>query len=258
MSLASLYSSITSPSTTLGVNVGSTVSEDFFEQLSDGFGNLFVSSVNLFDPVDHRCPSADGLPHVLRLREAPADFPATHAAHLGVDGLLNFVTAFRFFLNAEQQLRQEALEAIRKHLKKDGRLVCNIQMNATSPCGVASRIANEIPFSRKRNTMSSAELSALLKSTGFTVERVTAYGYLPRPGRLLPSLCEASIEAAERVARAMGIPSRFAQQLLSRDGHSAAWDRHRQAQQVFMIIELFGPAAAGKTTFAHALRKAQR
>jgi SAM-dependent methyltransferase len=124
------------------------------------------------------------------------------------------VTAFRFFLNAEQQLRQEALEAIRKHLKKDGRLVCNIQMNATSPCGVASRIANQIPFTRKRNTMSSAELSALLKSTGFTVERVTAYGYPPRPGRLLPSLCEASIEAAERVARAMGIPSRFAQQLL--------------------------------------------
>ena len=123
-------------------------------------------------------------------------------------------TAFRFFLNAEQQLRQEALEAIRKHLKTDGRLVCNIQMNATSPCGVASRIANQIPFSRKRNTMSAAELSALLMSTGFTVERVTAYGYLPRPGRLLPSLCEASIEPAERVARAMGIPSRFAQQLL--------------------------------------------
>jgi hypothetical protein len=56
--------------------------------------------------------------------------------------------------------------------------------------------------------------SALLKSTGFTVERVTAYGYLPRPGRLLTSLCEASIEPAERVARALRIPSRFAQQLL--------------------------------------------
>jgi ubiquinone/menaquinone biosynthesis C-methylase UbiE len=124
------------------------------------------------------------------------------------------VTAFRFFLNAEQQLRQEALEAIRKHLKRDGRLVCNIQMNATSPIGVASRIANQIPFSRMRNTMSSAEFSALLKSSGFTVERVTAYGYLPRPGRLLPQLCEASIEPAERVARALRIPSRFAQQLL--------------------------------------------
>ena len=117
------------------------------------------------------------------------------------------VTAFRFFLNAEQQLRREALEAIRKHLKQDGRLVCNIQMNATSP--MWRRLAYREPNSlfRKRNTMSSAELSALLRSAGFTVERVTPYGYLPRPGRLLPSLCEASIEAAERVARALRIPA---------------------------------------------------
>jgi len=124
------------------------------------------------------------------------------------------VTAFRFFLNAEQPLRREALEAIRKHLKRDGRLVCNIQMNATSPMGVASRVTNQIPRSKKRNTMSSAEFSALLKSAGFTVERVTAYGYLPRPGRLLPRFCEACIEPAERAARILRIPQRFAQQLL--------------------------------------------
>jgi SAM-dependent methyltransferase len=124
------------------------------------------------------------------------------------------VTAFRFFLNAEQRLRREALEAIRKHLKRDGRLVCNIQMNATSPMGVASRVANHIPYSRMRNTMSSGEFSALLKSAGFTVERVTPYGYLPRPGRLLPRFCEVSIEPAERAAHTLRIPPRFAQELL--------------------------------------------
>jgi hypothetical protein len=108
----------------------------------------------------------------------------------------------------------ETKQLIRKQRKRDGGLVCNIQMDATSPNGVASRIANQMPCSRMRNTMSSAEFSALLKSSGFTVERVTAYGYLPRPGRLLPQLCEASIEPAERVARALRIPSLFAQQLL--------------------------------------------
>ena len=56
------------------------------------------------------------------------------------------VTAFRFFLNAEQQLRREVLEAIRKHLKPDGRLVCNIQMNATSAMGVASRVGTTFPI----------------------------------------------------------------------------------------------------------------
>jgi hypothetical protein len=111
-------------------------------------------------------------------------------------------------------LRREALEAIRKHLKRDGRLVCNIQMNAASPMGVASRIANYIPYSRMRNTMSSEEFSTLLNSAGFTVEHVTPYGYLPRPGRLLPRFCEVSIEPVERAARALRIPPRLAQNLL--------------------------------------------
>ncbi len=56
------------------------------------------------------------------------------------------VTAFRFFLNAEPRLREEALQAIREHLNKDGRLVCNIQMNAISPIGIAARIANRLPL----------------------------------------------------------------------------------------------------------------
>jgi SAM-dependent methyltransferase len=124
------------------------------------------------------------------------------------------ITAFRFFLNAEQQLRKEALEAMRDHLNPPGRLVCNIQMNATSPIGTACRIANRLPWSPIRNTMHADELSTLLKSTGFTVEQVTGYGYLPRPGNLLPRVCEAFIEPAERIARVLRTPTRFAQQLL--------------------------------------------
>jgi SAM-dependent methyltransferase len=124
------------------------------------------------------------------------------------------VTAFRFFLNAEPPLREEALEAIRKHLKQDGRLVCNIQMNATSPIGIASRIANRLPRSKQRNTASIDEQSVLLRSAGFIVERITPYGYLPRPGSLLPKLCEACIEPAERIAGALRVPARFAQQFL--------------------------------------------
>ena len=124
------------------------------------------------------------------------------------------VTAFRFFLNAEPPLREEALEAIRKHLKQDGRLVCNIQMNATSPIGIASRIANRLPRSKQRNTVSVDEQSTLLGSAGFIVEQITPYGYLPRPGSLLPKLCEACLEPAERIAGALRVPARFAQQFL--------------------------------------------
>jgi SAM-dependent methyltransferase len=124
------------------------------------------------------------------------------------------ITAFRFFLNAEQQLRKEALEAMREHLNPAGRLICNIQMNATSPIGMASYIANRLPWSPIRNTMSADELSTLLKSAGLTVEHITGYGYLPRPGNLLPRVCEAFIEPTERIASMLHIPTRFAQQLL--------------------------------------------
>jgi hypothetical protein len=125
------------------------------------------------------------------------------------------VTAFRFFLNAEPLLREQALQAIRKHLAEGGRLVCNIQMNATSPIGIASRIANRLPRSKRHNTMSIDVQGTLLRTAGFIVEQITPYGYLPRPGSLLPQLCEACIEPAERIAGALRVPGRFAQQFLA-------------------------------------------
>ena len=124
------------------------------------------------------------------------------------------VTAFRFFLNAEQRLRTEALCAINQHLKDGGTLVCNVQMNSTSPAGLACRMVNNFPWSQQRNTMSIDEMSSLLDSTGFAVEQVKPYGYLPRPGDLLPRVCEVMIEPVEKLASAMRIPPRFAQLFL--------------------------------------------
>jgi SAM-dependent methyltransferase len=129
-------------------------------------------------------------------------------------GTFDTVTAFRFFLNADQRLRTEALHAIREHLKEGGTLVCNIQMNATSPVGLACRVVNRLPWSQRRNTTSIDELSTLLSSAGFTIKQVTSYGYLPRPGYLLPKFCEVMVEPAERLALAIKVPARFAQQFL--------------------------------------------
>ena len=85
----------------------------------------------------------------------------------------------------------------------------------TSPIGIASRIANRLPRSKQHNTMSIDEQGTLLRSAGFIVEQITPYGYLPRPGSLLPKLCEACIEPAERIAGALRVPGRFAQQFLA-------------------------------------------
>jgi SAM-dependent methyltransferase len=134
--------------------------------------------------------------------------------HDSLGETFDVITAFRFFLNAGQRLREEALDSMRDHLKETGRLVCNVHMNAASPFGVAARIVNHLPFSRVRNTMRAGEMTALLHSAGFSVERVIGYGYLPRPGHLLPHFCERCVEPAEQIAKAIRMPARFAQQLL--------------------------------------------
>jgi SAM-dependent methyltransferase len=124
------------------------------------------------------------------------------------------VTAFRFFLNAEDALRRDALRAMRRQLNEGGYLICNVQMNATSPFGLALRAANAFPRSDFLNTLSIGDLTDLLIASGFDVKRVAAYGYLPRPGSLLPRLCEAWLEPVERIAGALRLPPSMAQQFL--------------------------------------------
>ncbi|WP_240992451.1 MULTISPECIES: class I SAM-dependent methyltransferase [Mesorhizobium] len=124
------------------------------------------------------------------------------------------ITAFRFFLNAEDHLRREALQSMREHLDENGMLVCNIHMNATSPIGIACRISNSFHRRTVRNTLSIGEFKELVISAGFSVENVIPYGYLPRPGNLLPRFCEATIAPVEKVSKVIGISGRLAQHFL--------------------------------------------
>jgi SAM-dependent methyltransferase len=123
-------------------------------------------------------------------------------------------TAFRFFLNAEESLRSEALRAIHRHLKDDGHLVCNIHMNATSPAGLACRTANRIPVLTFRCVSDVATFIGELARAGFVVEDLVHYGYLPGPWGLPPRLAEALVAPVERLAHRVHIPQRFAQNFL--------------------------------------------
>lgn len=131
-----------------------------------------------------------------------------------LDETFDIVTAFRFFLNAEDRLKQEALRAINLQLKDGGRLVCNVHMNATSPVGLVCRLLNRLFGRTIRNTLSEARFKELLTASGFLVEEVIPYGYLPRPGRLLPGLCEALMEPFEKASRTLRIPGQLAQHFL--------------------------------------------
>ena len=121
------------------------------------------------------------------------------------------VTAFRFFLNAEDTLRRDALAAIYEHLNDGGLLVSNIHMNATSPAGLVCRFVNRCRGRVVRSTMSIHTYRQMLASNGFVVEQVIGYGFLPRPGWLLPRLCEMLVGPVEAMCRRAGVPARYAQ-----------------------------------------------
>lgn len=97
-------------------------------------------------------------------------------------GPFDVVTAFRFFLNAEPDLRLAALEAIRRHLKDSGTLIVNFHVNSAGPTGVAYRLRNGVLRREVAHAIGHAEAMQLLDSAGFAVEETIWYGLWPRLG----------------------------------------------------------------------------
>ena len=93
-------------------------------------------------------------------------------------------------------------------------MVCNIHLNATSPIGLVSRGLNWAYPSTPRNTLTLDQFSKVLKEEGFEILNTRSYGYLPRPGRLFPRLCELLVEPFERVCRALKVPGWLAENFI--------------------------------------------
>jgi SAM-dependent methyltransferase len=130
---------------------------------------------------------------------------------ISLERTFDVVTAFRFFLNAEDSLRRDALRAIYRHLHEGGVLVCNIHQNTTSPIGLVSCVLNWAYPRTPRNTLTLDQFSKLLKEEGFGIVDSRSYGYLPRPGRFLPRLCQVLVEPFEKACRRLGVPGWFAE-----------------------------------------------
>jgi len=92
------------------------------------------------------------------------------------------ITAFRFFLNAEPQLRNEALMSIHKHLDDNGILVTNCHVNKWSPLGIFYQLREAVWKHKNANTLSLSEFKEILEINSFQIQSVYRYGYLPRTG----------------------------------------------------------------------------
>jgi SAM-dependent methyltransferase len=95
------------------------------------------------------------------------------------------VTAFRFFVNVEPELRRPALRALRNHLAADGVLIANVHGNSRSLRHLSVAIRRRWPSRATEpdmlNEMSAADFKALCDDAGLVVQEVHGYGMCP-PG----------------------------------------------------------------------------
>lgn len=95
------------------------------------------------------------------------------------NGGYGLVTAFRFFLNADETLRGEALRAIRQALADDGIFITNIHGNLVS-LRVASYLFRRYLLREKINAVSLWAMKRALARHGFRVVEIAGLGWCTR------------------------------------------------------------------------------
>ena len=108
----------------------------------------------------------------------------------------DLITAFRFFLNAEQPLREEVIKELALLLSDKGCLVFNNHMNRHSLIGTALRIYGVLRR-RKIRTWTLKEIRSLVDGAGLEIVEVCHTGVIPGFEwiMLLPSGVSAALES---------------------------------------------------------------
>lgn len=94
-----------------------------------------------------------------------------------VKGPFDLVTAFRFFLRAEEALRGDVLTWIRSVISDDGYFVANFHMNPISIRGAIRKVQARIKGKNHRE-LSIASVEKLLGEHGFEIEELLGYSHL--------------------------------------------------------------------------------
>lgn len=138
--------------------------------------------------LEDRVDEADGLdlsPEMADRARTACRVAAVHVGHLGPGGAppeverdYDLATAFRFFLNVDDEVRKQVLARLHELLvARRGLLVLNNHGNRVSARHPAVR-ANRDPKAM-RNELGDQELRQLLSEAGFSVRSVYGFGLLP-------------------------------------------------------------------------------
>ncbi len=89
----------------------------------------------------------------------------------------DLITAFRFFANAQEDLRKDAIRALSAHLAPEGVLIFNNHKNLTFP---TNRLKRKLGRGFTRG-MTRGDADHLVASAGLVIERVYPFGLIPLP-----------------------------------------------------------------------------
>lgn len=132
-----------------------------------------------------------------------------------IDLHVDVISSFRFFLNAEPSLREEALQTIKRILNPEGIFICNIHMNKRSILGFIYECINKILSRTKYNTLTKEEITHLLEINGFEVEKIIWYSYLPRTGWKMPWLSRFCLQPLDHLMKKFSfLPQQWAQSFI--------------------------------------------
>ncbi len=115
------------------------------------------------------------------------------------DRSFDLITAFRFFPNAQPELRREALQVLVRHMAPGGCLVFNNHLNRSS---IQLRLLRLFRRVGAAFSMGQDEVDGMLRGARLEVVRVYAIGLFPTTRRLL--LPRRLLAALERAASRLG------------------------------------------------------
>ena len=125
------------------------------------------------------------------------------------DRKFDLITAFRFFPNAQRQLRRQALAVIVRHLEPTGYVVFNNHKNLSSIPALVARVRGR----SLGKGMSRAEGADLVRQGGLRIVKRFGIGLVPWP-KGYPLLPLPLLRAVEHAATALGLFNCLSQDLL--------------------------------------------
>lgn len=123
------------------------------------------------------------------------------------DDPFDVVTAFRFFLNAEDDLRRDGLRCARRNVAPGGTFIANVHVASTSPLALFYGVSNTArrvigkSSSSLRNAISVSQLRKMFATEGFRINRIHRYSLLPRVGALTDSFAERYLANIDRLGK---------------------------------------------------------